>query len=51
MSVAWTSRLPDSEKPAFVSEVLDRYRRIAAEPSGPENTFEFYQMDVTLVVR
>jgi hypothetical protein len=22
--VAWTSRLPDPEKPAFVSELLDR---------------------------
>jgi trans-aconitate 2-methyltransferase len=46
--VEWTRRLPASEKPAFVTDVLDRYRPVAADRPGEENTFKFYQMDVTL---
>jgi len=46
--VEWTRLLPDSEKPAFVSDVLDRYQSVAADKPGEENTFKFYQMDVTL---
>jgi trans-aconitate 2-methyltransferase len=42
--VEWTKRLPEEEKLAFVTDVLDRYRLVAAE----ENVFKFYQMDVTL---
>ena len=42
--VEWTKRLPDEEKPAFVTDVLDRYRVVA----GEEGVFKFYQMDVTL---
>jgi trans-aconitate 2-methyltransferase len=47
--VEWTRFLPESEKPAFVSDVLDRYRSVAADGPDEENTFKFYQMDVTLV--
>ncbi len=47
--IEWTRLLPDSEKPAFVTDVLDRYRPVAADKPGEENTFRFYQMDVTLV--
>src|SRR5260370_35091420 len=47
--VEWTRFLPESEKPAFVSDVLDRYQSVAADSPGEENTFNFYRMDVTLV--
>ena len=40
--------VPEAEKPAFVTDVLDRYRQVAAERPGEENTFKFYQMDVRL---
>jgi trans-aconitate 2-methyltransferase len=42
--VEWTQFIPEAERLDFVSDVLDRYRIIACE----ENTFKFYQMDVTL---
>ena len=46
--VEWTRLLPDSDKAAFITEVLDRYESVAADSPGEENTFKFYQMDVTL---
>jgi len=46
--VAWTRFLPDSRKSAFINDVLDRYQLVAADKPGEENTFKFYQMDVTL---
>jgi trans-aconitate 2-methyltransferase len=46
--VEWTRRVPEPERPAFVTDVLDRYRSVAADQAGDENTFKFYQMDVTL---
>jgi trans-aconitate 2-methyltransferase len=46
--VEWTKFLPEDERLAFVTDVLDRYRAVAAEQPGEENTFKFYQMDVTL---
>jgi trans-aconitate 2-methyltransferase len=46
--VAWTQFLPEPEKPAFVTDVLDRYQSVAADRTGEENTFKFYQMDVSL---
>jgi trans-aconitate 2-methyltransferase len=46
--VAWTQFLPESEKPAFVTDVLDRYQSVAADRPSEENTFKFYQMDITL---
>lgn len=42
--IEWTKRIPKAERPAFVADVLDRYRAVA----GDEKTFRFYQMDVTL---
>jgi trans-aconitate 2-methyltransferase len=42
--VEWTQFIPEAERLDFVSDVLDRYRIVACE----ENTFKFYQMDVTL---
>jgi trans-aconitate 2-methyltransferase len=46
--VEWSKRLPEVERPAFVEDVLERYRREVAQETGEENTFKFYQMDITL---
>lgn len=47
--VEWTRFLPEPEKPAFVTDVLDRYQSVAADRPGEDNTFRFYQMDIVLV--
>jgi trans-aconitate 2-methyltransferase len=47
--VEWTRRLPEDGRPEFINEVLDRYRAVAADGSGEENTFKFYQMDISLL--
>ncbi len=44
--VEWTRYLPEDEKPAFIVDVLDRYRAAVADRPGEENTFKFYQMDI-----
>lgn len=46
--VEWTRFLPEAERLAFVNDVLDRYRIVACDHPGEENTFKFYQMDITL---
>jgi trans-aconitate 2-methyltransferase len=46
--VEWTRCLPEPERPEFINDVLDRYQLVAADRAGEENTFKFYQMDVTL---
>ena len=46
--VEWTRLLPEAEKSAFINDVLDRYQTVAADRAGEENTFKFYQMDITL---
>jgi trans-aconitate 2-methyltransferase len=46
--VEWTQLIPAAERLAFVSDVLDRYRFVAADQAGEDNIFKFYQMDVTL---
>ncbi len=46
--VEWTRYLPEEERPLFISDVLDRYRLVAADRPGEENIFKFYQMDITL---
>jgi trans-aconitate methyltransferase len=46
--VEWTRCLPESDWPAFITEVLDRYRLVAADNPGGANTFKFYQMEVVL---
>ena len=46
--VEWTQQIPEEERPAFVSDVLERYSVVATERPGEENTFKFYQMDVTV---
>jgi trans-aconitate 2-methyltransferase len=47
--VEWTRRLPEAERPEFINDVLDRYRAVAADGNGEENTFKFYQMDISLL--
>jgi trans-aconitate 2-methyltransferase len=46
--VEWTRRLPEPQRPAFINDALDRYRIVACDGPGEENTFKFYQMDVML---
>jgi trans-aconitate 2-methyltransferase len=46
--IEWTKLLPERDRLAFVGDVLDRYRSVACDRPGEENTFKFYQMDVTL---
>jgi trans-aconitate 2-methyltransferase len=46
--IEWTQHLPEAERPAFIAEVLDRYRHVAALAPGEENFFRFYQMDIVL---
>jgi trans-aconitate 2-methyltransferase len=48
MLTVWTRHLPEHETPAFITDVLDRYRFIAASQASEENTFKFYQMNATL---
>jgi trans-aconitate 2-methyltransferase len=47
--IEWTRRLPEAERQEFINDVLDRYRAVAASNSGEENTFKFYQMDISLL--
>lgn len=46
--VEWTKRLAQDDRLPFVNDVLDRYQREATNGRGEENTFKFYQMDITL---
>ncbi len=46
--VEWTRRLPEADRPAFIDDVLERYQAVAANSVGEENTFKFYQMDISL---
>jgi trans-aconitate 2-methyltransferase len=47
--VEWTRHLPESHRSDFINDFLDRYRTVAADGSGEENTFKFYQMDISLL--
>jgi len=46
--VEWTRHLPESDWLAFITEVLDRYRAVAAGSPPEANTFKFYQLEVVL---
>jgi trans-aconitate 2-methyltransferase len=46
--IEWTQHVPEPERPAFIADVLDRYRHVAALAPGEENFFRFYQMDIVL---
>ena len=41
--VEWTRYLPAQQEQSFITDVLDRYRLVAAQKPGEENTFKFYQ--------
>jgi hypothetical protein len=40
--------VPESEKPAFINDVLDRYEKVPANTPAEAYIIKFYQMDVTL---
>jgi trans-aconitate methyltransferase len=46
--VAWTQHLPECQWTAFINDVLDRYKSVAADKPSEQNTFKFYQMEVVL---
>lgn len=46
--VEWTRRLPQDQWPAFIADVLDRYRLVAADELAENDTFKFYQLQVVL---
>lgn len=46
--VEWTKRLPESLRPLFINDVLDRYEAVAAEKPGEANAFKYYQMTIVL---
>ena len=45
--IEWTQYIPDAERRDFIMDVLDRYRMVAADAPNEEDTFKFYQMDIT----
>jgi hypothetical protein len=47
--VEWTRLLPEDKRQAFITEVLNRYRTVAADIPQEENIFKFYQLEVVLV--
>lgn len=46
--VEWTQHIPKTEWDAFITEVLDRYQKVAASNPAEASTFKFYQMEVEL---
>jgi len=46
--VAWNRLLPEDQHPAFITDVLDRYRSLTADTPAEANTFKFYQLKVIL---
>ncbi len=46
--IEWTQHLPEADRVAFITDVLDRYQKVAAQAPGEENYFRFYQMDILL---
>jgi trans-aconitate 2-methyltransferase len=49
--IEWTQHVPEAERLAFITDVLDRYQNVAASAPGEENYFRFYQMDIVLAPR
>ncbi|HLH01959.1 MAG TPA: methyltransferase domain-containing protein [Bryobacteraceae bacterium] len=47
--IEWTKRLPESLRPVFINDVLDRYRAAVADKPEEANTFKFYQMTIVLI--
>jgi trans-aconitate 2-methyltransferase len=49
--IEWMQHLPEADRVAFITDVLDRYQHVAAQTPGEENFFRFYQMDIVLAPR
>lgn len=49
--VEWTQHVPERERAAFITDVLDRYQSVACSRAGEEHLFRFYQMDIRLRAR
>jgi trans-aconitate 2-methyltransferase len=49
--IEWTQHLPESDRAAFITDALDRYRSVAVTAPGEENYFRFYQMDILLATK
>ena len=45
--VAWTDRLPATERPDFINDALDRYQKVTGD--GNASMFRFYQIDASLL--
>jgi trans-aconitate 2-methyltransferase len=46
--VEWTQHVPEADRSAFITDVLDRYQHVASRAPGEDNYFRFYQMDIAL---
>ncbi|MFT3881223.1 MAG: hypothetical protein QM703_16360 [Gemmatales bacterium] len=46
--VEWTRLVPESERLNFITDVLNRYKTLAATTPQEMNTFKFYQMEIEL---
>jgi hypothetical protein len=46
--VAWTERLPDAMRDAFVDDALDNDLRAVGAAPNEDDVFRFYQMDIAL---
>jgi len=46
--IEWTKNLPEVDRLAFLTDMLDRYRLVGCDQPGEENVFKFYQMDIQL---
>ncbi len=46
--IEWSKRVPEAQRPEFITDVLNRYEKVACGKPGEENFFRFYQMDIRL---
>ena len=46
--VEWTRKVPAAERPAFITDVLDRYQRLGDGSTADAAVFHFYQLHVVL---
>jgi len=46
--VEWTRRIPAEQRLTFITDVLERYRRLGDGSAAQANVFTFYQMEVVL---
>lgn len=47
--VEWARLVPENERSAFITDVLDRYAKFAADMPAEADTFKFYQLSATLL--